>query len=62
MNRTDMFRLIVGTMVLASVALGTYVSPWWFLLTVFVGVNLVQSAFTRWCLLADMLKKTSLPE
>ena len=62
MNRTDMFRLVVGTMILVSVTLGYFVSNWWFLFTVFIGLNLVQSAFTRWCLLADILKKTPLPE
>ena len=62
MNRTDMFRLVVGSMILVSVALGHFVSAWWFLFTVFIGVNLVQSAFTRWCLLEDILKKTPVPE
>jgi hypothetical protein len=62
MNRTDMFRFVVGTMILVSVTLGYFVSNWWFLFTVFIGLNLVQSAFTRWCLLADILKKTPLPE
>jgi hypothetical protein len=42
-------RVLAGTFVLASVALGTWVSPWWLLLAVFVGVNLVQSAFTGFC-------------
>jgi len=41
--------LLAGTMVLASVALGYYVSPYWYLLTAFVGLNLFQSAFTNWC-------------
>lgn len=62
MNRTDMFRLIVGTMVLVSVSLGYFVSNWWFLFTAFIGLNLIQSSFTRWCLLSDILKKTPLPE
>lgn len=38
-----------GAMVLASVALVYFVSPWWLLLTAFVGVNLLQSAFTGFC-------------
>ena len=62
MNRTDMFRLVVGSMILASVALGHFVSEWWFLFTVFIGLNLVQSSFTRFCLLSDILKETPLPE
>ncbi|MCA9752468.1 MAG: DUF2892 domain-containing protein [Gemmatimonadetes bacterium] len=62
MTRTDVFRAIVGTMILLSVALGYFVSPYWFLFTVFIGLNLLQSAFTKWCLLSDILKKTSLRE
>ena len=48
-------RAIAGTFVLVSLALGWWVSPWWFLFTAFVGVNLLQSAFTRWCLMEDIL-------
>ena len=44
-------RLIAGTFVLASLALGTWVSPYWYLFTAFVGVNLFQSALTKWCLM-----------
>lgn len=50
-------RLIAGTFILISLALGYWVSPYWFLFTAFVGVNLVQSALTRWCLMEDILKK-----
>ncbi len=46
-----------GAVVLLSLALGLYVSQWWFLLTAFVGLNLLQSAFTGFCPLAIMLKK-----
>lgn len=53
-------RAIAGTFVLASLALGWWVSPWWFLFTAFVGVNLLQSAFTRWCLMEDILRATGL--
>jgi hypothetical protein len=62
MTRTDAFRAVVGTMILASLALATWVSPWWLLFTTFIGLNLLQSAFTRWCLLSDILKKTPLRE
>jgi len=48
-------RLIAGSFILASLALGYWVSPWFFLFTAFVGVNLVQSAFTKWCLMEDIL-------
>jgi hypothetical protein len=46
-----------GTMVLLSLLLGLLVSPYWFLLTAFVGLNLLQSAFTGFCPLAILLKK-----
>lgn len=48
-------RLIAGSFVLLSLALGWLVSPWWHLFTAFVGVNLIQSAFTKWCLMEDIL-------
>jgi hypothetical protein len=50
-------RLVAGTFVLASLALGYWVDPAWFLFTAFVGVNLIQSAFTRWCLMETILAK-----
>ena len=53
-------RLVVafaGSMVLLSLVLGYYVSPYWFLLTAFVGVNLLQSAFTGFCPLAIILHR-----
>jgi hypothetical protein len=46
-----------GTMVIASLLLGYYVSPYWLLLAAFVGVNLLQSAFTGFCPLAIILRK-----
>jgi len=46
-----------GSMVLMSLLLGLLVSPYWFLLTGFVGLNLLQSAFTGFCPLAIVLKK-----
>lgn len=42
-------RLMAGTVILASLALGTYVNEYWYYLTGFVGLNLFQSAFTKWC-------------
>lgn len=54
------FRIIVGTMVLLSVVLTHYVSENWLWLTVFIGVNLIQSAFTKWCLLETILQKLGL--
>jgi hypothetical protein len=46
-----------GTMILLSLALSQLVSPWWLLLTAFVGFNLLQSSFTGFCPLAIVLKR-----
>ena len=46
-----------GTVVLLSVALGYFLHPAWFLLTAFVGLNLLQSAFTNWCPMAWVLAR-----
>ncbi len=51
-------RFIAGLFVVISVWLGYTVSPYWFIFTAFVGVNLMQSAFTKWCLMETILKKT----
>jgi hypothetical protein len=48
---------IAGTFILASIALAQFVNPNWIWFTVFVGANLLQSAFTKWCLMADILTK-----
>ncbi len=46
-----------GTMVLSSLLLAWYVSPWWLALAAFVGLNMLQAAFTGFCPLAMILKK-----
>jgi hypothetical protein len=46
-----------GTMILVSVALSQWVDPRWMWLTIFVGANLLQSAFTGFCPLALILKR-----
>jgi hypothetical protein len=46
-----------GTMILLSLLLGIYVSPYWFWFTAFVGANLLQSAFTGFCPMALILRK-----
>jgi len=51
------FRVIVGVMVLLSVVLTLFVNQNWMWFTVFIGVNLIQSAFTKWCLLETILQK-----
>lgn len=50
-------RAMAGTFILISVALGHWVSPYWYLFTAFVGVNLLQSGFTNWCPAMWMLGK-----
>lgn len=49
MKTDSLVRILAGTFILISVALTHFVSPWWLLLTAFVGLNLVQSAFTGFC-------------
>jgi hypothetical protein len=49
MKMENAIRILAGSMVLLSVVLTHFVSPWWLLLAVFVGCNLIQSAFTGFC-------------
>ena len=58
MSLDHKIRLIAGTFILISLALAWWVSPWWLLFTAFVGVNLIQSSLTKWCLMEDILKAT----
>ena len=55
-------RLMAGVMVLLSVALTFYVSRHWTWLTVFIGLNLLQSAFTNWCPAMSILRAVGLKE
>ena len=50
-------RMIAGAFVVLSLALGYWVSPYWYLFTAFVGLNLLQSAFTNWCPMMTFLRK-----
>ncbi len=50
-------RRIAGVFVLVSLALGWYVSPYWFLFTAFVGLNLIQSSFTMFCPMETTLRR-----
>ena len=65
MNVERYLRLIAGFFVVLSLALGYWVSPYWFFFTAFVGLNLFQSAFTNWCPMMAILRragvKPSLP-
>ncbi len=53
-------RLVAGVVVLTSVLLGVFLSPYWLLLTAFAGVNLLQSAFTDWCPMVWLLARIGL--
>jgi len=59
MNMTvnEGLRMMAGFFTLLSLALGWYVSPYFFLFTAFVGLNQLQSAFSGWCPAMWMLKK-----
>lgn len=57
MTLENMIRAIAGTFVVISLALGYLVSPYWHLFTAFVGLNLLQSSFTHWCLMEKILIK-----
>jgi hypothetical protein len=50
-------RLIAGSFILVSLALGYWVSPYWYLFTAFVGLNLLQSGLTNWCPMMFFLRK-----
>ena len=50
-------RRIAGAFVLLSVALGYWVSPYYLLFTAFVGLNLLQSSYSKWCLMENILEK-----
>jgi len=54
-------RLIAGSFVLATVVLGYFHSPYWFLFTGFVALNLIQSAFTDWCPMMSFLRRLGAP-
>lgn len=55
-------RLMAGTVTLASLALAHYVSLYWLWLTAFVGLNLLQSAFTNWCPAMSIFRAMGLKE
>jgi hypothetical protein len=55
-------RMLAGFFILLTVALAYWVSPWWLLFTAFVGLNLLQSAFTNWCPAMAIFRWMGLPE
>ena len=52
-----LIRVIAGTFIILSVLLGMYLNENWYWFTIFVGANLLQSSFTKWCLMEDILRK-----
>lgn len=62
MTREYIIRLVAGTLVLAGTALGYFVATAWFILPAFVGLNLIQSSFTRFCPLEIILRKAGIKD
>ena len=62
MTSWQIVRIAAGSFILISLALGIsgsplFVSQWWLAFTAFVGANLLQSGFTRWCFMESVLRK-----
>ena len=62
MTSWKIVRLVAGIFILLSLALGIpgspiFVNPWWLAFTAFVGVNLLQSGLTNWCLMETIVRK-----
>jgi hypothetical protein len=65
MTSWQVVRVVAGSFILLSLALGVPGSPvfhstWWLAFTAFVGLNLLQSGITRWCLMESILRKLGL--
>ncbi len=67
MTSWQIVRVVAGSFILLSLALGVsgsplYHSSWWLAFTAFVGANLLQSGLTRWCLMESILRKLGVPQ
>lgn len=62
MTVNEALRLMAGVAVLVSVALAVWVNPWFLAFTAFVGANLLQSAFTKWCPAMWLFRKLGLKD
>ena len=67
MTSWQLVRIFAGLFIVISLALGipgspAFVSTWWLAFTAFVGVNLLQSGFTRWCPLEIIVRKLGVAE
>jgi hypothetical protein len=57
MKMEQWIRAIAGVFILVSLTLAQVHSRYWLFFTAFVGLNLLQSAFTKWCLMENILEK-----
>ena len=67
MKSWQLVRMFAGLFILLSLALGVpgsplFVSQWWLAFTAFVGANLLQSSFTKWCPMITFLKRLKVRE
>ncbi|MEW6364142.1 MAG: DUF2892 domain-containing protein [Acidobacteriota bacterium] len=62
MKINEWLRAIAGLFVVLSVALGHYVHPYFYFFSLFVGLNLFQSAFTKWCPMITFLRMLGVRE
>jgi hypothetical protein len=60
MTLEHLIRAIAGTLILLSLILANTVNPNWLWFTAFVGANLLQASFTKWCLMEELLKKAGI--
>jgi hypothetical protein len=60
MTVNEALRAMAGFVVLITLALGHWVHPYWYFFTAFVGFNLLQSAFTKWCPAMAIFRKMGL--
>ena len=62
MTINEALRAMAGLVILITLALGTWVHPYWYFFTAFVGLNLLQSSFTKWCPAMMIFRKLGLKE
>lgn len=66
MTSWKLVRVIAGLLILLSLVLGMQESPlfishYWLYFTTFIGINLLQSGFTGWCLMENIMRKLGVP-
>jgi hypothetical protein len=62
MNINQGLRLVAGIMILVSLALTYFVHANWVYFTMFIAVNLIQSAFTNWCPMMIIMRKIGIQD